>query len=526
MYFKLLSIQLGKFIVTNVIKMQKNILFAFFISCFFAGKVFAQAIPQAPRPTEEEVERQQLFIEAYAAQSKADNTSAEKKYNALIEKDAKNAAAHYQLARLYKTTNKLEKSMQSIKAAIGLDEKNAWYKTFLAELLQTNGKYDEAAKIYQKLTDLEPNNQYYYTQWASNLGAAGEYAKAIKAFDALEKRVGINEEISRQKYTLYLLLKDDKKALREITRLCDAFPDNTQFLSILANFYEKRDDKPKALETYQKILKYNPSDANANLAVASLGVQQGGAVNKENAYLQSLIPVFEKSTVILDAKIKELIPYANKVADTKDKVLALECIKLVQILDRVHPEDAKVQSIWGDFLYHAGQPNEALQKYQKTLSLNKNVYSVWEQVMLIQQEQKDFSSLFKSSETAIDLFPNQSNAYYMHAVANSNKGIHNEAVTDLEQAVMMSGKNIRARLQALDLLGQEQALLNKLDAAKATYQKALASGGEAIASILEHYGDVLFQLNDTDNALMYWKKAKEKGAKSSNLDLKIENKKM
>lgn len=46
------------------------------------------------------------------------------------------------------------------------------------------------------------------------------------------------------------------------------------------------------------------------------------------------------------------------------------------------------------------------------------------------------------------------------------------------------------------------------------------------AVILEHYGDVLYKLNDTENALLYWNKAKQAGKGSEFLETKIIEKKM
>ena len=45
-------------------------------------------------------------------------------------------------------------------------------------------------------------------------------------------------------------------------------------------------------------------------------------------------------------------------------------------------------------------------------------------------------------------------------------------------------------------------------------------------TILEHYGDVLFQLGQEAEAVQYWQKAQEKGNKSPLLEKKIMDKKL
>jgi Tfp pilus assembly protein PilF len=46
------------------------------------------------------------------------------------------------------------------------------------------------------------------------------------------------------------------------------------------------------------------------------------------------------------------------------------------------------------------------------------------------------------------------------------------------------------------------------------------------ADILEHYGDVLFQLGQIDKAVEQWQNAKSNGATSVNLDKKIGDRKL
>ena len=62
--------------------------------------------------------------------------------------------------------------------------------------------------------------------------------------------------------------------------------------------------------------------------------------------------------------------------------------------------------------------------------------------------------------------------------------------------------------------------------AKEWIGKAIENGGAESTTILEHYGDILFQLGDVDSALEYWSKALEKGGKSEFLEKKIADRKL
>ena len=57
-------------------------------------------------------------------------------------------------------------------------------------------------------------------------------------------------------------------------------------------------------------------------------------------------------------------------------------------------------------------------------------------------------------------------------------------------------------------------------------EKAISGGGNNNSTIVEHYGDILYQLSKKEAALLQWQKAKELGSKSKFIDKKISDKKL
>jgi tetratricopeptide (TPR) repeat protein len=63
--------------------------------------------------------------------------------------------------------------------------------------------------------------------------------------------------------------------------------------------------------------------------------------------------------------------------------------------------------------------------------------------------------------------------------------------------------------------------------AKFYIESAISNGGDNSPDILEHYGDILYKIGNTDKAVEQWEKAlnaKEKGEDTDLLKKKIENK--
>jgi tetratricopeptide (TPR) repeat protein len=475
------------------------------------------AVAQPKKISEKEALLQGAFIDAAMWQNLEKYEKAEKIYADILDKDAKNATANYELARLYGATKRHEKALQNAKIAVDNDKENTWYKLLYAEILGYLGKFKESATIYESLTKIEPNNEYYYFVWAESLGASGNKEKAVKAFDQLEKKIGVDEDVIRQKHVLYLELGETRKAEKELEKLVYNFPENTDYLHLLAGFYKQIGDREKEANTYRRILSISASDAKANLALAAFVKNSGN----KNDYFNSLKPIFSNKEIPLDNKVKELIPYANKVAGNNDLQLANDAIELVKILEAVHPNEAKVYAIYGDLLYHSKRSEEALKMYEKTLSISGNVYSVWEQTFFLLEEKKDYDGLLKKTEAALEIFPNQANVYYYNGIANSGKGKYADAVSSFDQVALMSSKNARMLLSALYQSGKNNFANKNYDIAQQKLLKALPIGGEQDAAVLELLGDVYSKNNQLAEAINYWKQAKTKGSKSTTLDRKI-----
>jgi tetratricopeptide (TPR) repeat protein len=378
--------------------------------------------------------------------------------------------------------------------------------------------------------------------------------KAIKVLDEMEKKKGVSEEITIKKQTVYEALGDNKKAALELKKLADKYPYNIDYQHIAAEYYNKLGDKVTAQEFYKRILKIDPNDSKAQLATSAQSKPASGS-GGDVAYLNSLKDLFKKPDIKIDDKIKTFLPYVNKIAEGKDKALAASGLELAQIIEVTHPNDAKSYSLLGDMLYHNGKSAEALEKYKKCLQINKAIYSVWEQMMYVQDELGLYEDMLKTSEQATDLFPNQSVAFYFNGVANEKKGKLSDAISSLEQAILMSSKKPQIKLDALIELGVTHSksksydkadkafedalkLNNKSSMALIKYANSLASRGtadrakamaedaikismESDPSVLELYGDYLFKSGDKENAVKYWSKAKERGAKSMGLEKKI-----
>ncbi|MCU0348191.1 MAG: tetratricopeptide repeat protein [Saprospiraceae bacterium] len=470
---------------------------------------------QEELPTPEESKREEAFLDGNREKLLGNWEKAAAKFKEVLEGDPKNDAASYELARVYEALKETDKAIAAGKNAVEWNPTNPWYKYYLAELYQKVDKDKAAADLYAQLVKADPRNEGYYFKWAYYLVRASQPAEAIKVYDQLEKLIGVNEETTRHKQTLYLGMGEYKKAGKEVQDLIARFPNNVEYRHLLATFYDQTGDKAKATATYQEILKLAPNDARAQIALAD-----DNKGTDDIKFLNSLRPVFEDPATNIDTKIKEIIPYVARLAENGDKSLGNSLLALTSLLETVHPNSPKAHSVLGDVLYHSGNHGEALGHYLQCLALDKNVWAVWEQVLFIYFDNKDYTNLTKTSEQALDLFPNQATAHYFNGLGYNGLHQPNDALPPLQQALIMSAKNPSLRFNVLRETAEAHYQLKKYAQAEKPLGEALLLNAKDPA-VLERMGDVQFQLGKQTEALQFWQKAQEAGSKSAVLQRKV-----
>ncbi len=497
--------------------------FAGITLCLFALTLApATSLCQPVRMTEHEIRQQEIFLDAYGKQLMGKTDSARVLFEQLVREDSRNDAALYQLAAMAREETNYDQAAIYARQCLAADPANKWYKIFLAEIYENTGKDREAAQLYEQIATSETFDQELYYRWAYFLLRAEVPDQALKVYDEIEKKNGLNEEIVRHKYTVFMAWGEQKKAEKELLRLIQAFPDKVEYLRLLATFYEQQQQSELAMSTYRKILALDPADAQAQMALANSRKQSGDDTN----YLNALRSLFQKPDIPIDDKIREIMPYVEKIASGGDPAPVAQLLELAHTICQVHPGDAKGYALYGDLLYFSGRPEEALAQYQASLDITKQIYSVWEQVMYLYATSERYGELFTMTEEVMDRFPNQPTAYLLQGRALNQLNRYSEAVPPLQQALLMASRNTLLQVEVLNELAVSAYKQGDYAQAGTRLEKALEASQGSHPPTLSFYGDVLFRRGDEANALKYWQMARDKGDKSPELLKKITDKKL
>lgn len=428
---------------------------------------------QNVRVTEDEVNTEKVFIEANREKILGNLENSIYLYKEVLKRDKKNHAAAYELARVYDALDKDDKAIKSIRMAILHEPDNSWYQMLLGDLYEKQEDFEKAAEVYQQLATEDPRTEYYFYKWGYYLVRAKKAAEAIEVYDRLEAQMGIAEEITDKKYRLYVGLGKPGQAALELQKLVKAYPNTLEYRFDLAKFYEQQDQTDKAKDIYGEILKLDPENGRAALALTRERASSTGTGNTDEGQFATLKPIFSDASVDIDLKIRELIPHLQQLTETQDPSLATALIPLATILEEVHPEEAKVYAVYGDVLYYSGQQEKALEKYQSAVDRNATVFTVFEQMMYIQAEQNDMEGLQATTEKAIELFPNQAKGYYFNGIAQAAQGKTKGAISTFRQALLMSRRNPVLQVDIYNRIGTIYYQNDKFEKSDKAFEKAL-----------------------------------------------------
>ncbi|HWY37394.1 MAG TPA: tetratricopeptide repeat protein, partial [Bacteroidia bacterium] len=417
---------------------------------------------------------------------------------------------------------------------------------------------------------------------------AGKTEKAIQAYNRMEQSIGVNENISLRKIKLFKQLKKWNDAEAELKKLIKADPKEARYFSYLAELYQEQGMFQKAMETYREVLKTDSLNPYIHLALADYYRQQKMDENffKELkiAFIQpeldidnkikilgSYYTITEQQSKYLDQAYelcKLLItsypdePKAHSVyadflyRDKKVKEARAELLKVLEF-------DKSKFTIWNQLLKCESDLNEndsliahseeamdlfpnqptpyflngvaymRLKQYQKAVAPFKEGREfVYEDTRLLIQFYANLGDVYnamgeyeksdKEYEKAIDLDPDNSYVLNNYAYYLS---LRKEKLDKAEKYSRHSLEINPASVSYLDTYGWILFQQGKYTEAKTYFEKAMDKGGFNRPAIVEHYGDVLYKLNDPDKALENWKKSKELGNGSERLKKKIADKK-
>ena len=527
-----------------------------------------------------------LFIEGLKQKTLDNSDDAIKIFSRCLEIDPRSSATLFEMANIHVSKGDFQSSMFLLEKAVSINPDNQYYRLLLVKVYQQNKLYEKAALEYEALSKLVPDNPDYPFYQAALLTMAGKNEQALAMYNWLEQKLGISEPIAVGKQQIYIQLGDKPAAYAEIEKLIKVNPTVSKYYGLLADMYLADKNREKALENYNKILEIDPNDGFVQLSIASYYLEDNDSVKayehiklafrntaldletKAQMYLLLIQPGTSK---ISEEKQLELIHILieTNIDDDRPRALLVD-----YYLNKKQPEEARKQlrlvldirkdsyMYWerllliNNDLLDWQSMNEDSKKALEFFPEQPMIYILRSVGLLQQKKYDELLTVLDSGIVHAKKDPKiLSQLYTYQAEALYNLKHYNEAFDVFEKVVALDPVNYMAMnnyAYYLSLKGERLSTAENLSAKviqanpdNATYldtyawvffmkkdyklakfymEIALSKTTEESAVLVEHYGDILFYLNDKENALTQWRKSLKMGNDSKILKQKIAEK--
>ncbi|MBQ9677611.1 MAG: tetratricopeptide repeat protein [Prevotella sp.] len=240
----------------------------FLLVTWLGSPAFSQVIEQSRR-------YDAFFLEAICERAKGNNDAAFDLLRHCVEIDSTKSEAYYYLAQYYGALKKRDQALALIEKAASLEPANSTYQETLANTYINLRQYDKAAVVLENLYDQHRDRDDVLGILIQLYEEQHEYEAAINALTKLETIEGKSERLSYAKSNFYTQLGDKKAAINEMKRLADQYPNDQNYRGLYANTLFVNGQKKKALEIYHDILRIEPENRNALMALLAYEKDEG-----------------------------------------------------------------------------------------------------------------------------------------------------------------------------------------------------------------------------------------------------------
>ncbi len=526
-------------------------------------------------------EYQIAFMDASKEKILGNINEAERLFQKALTINPRSDAAMFDLAKIAVERGRLGEAATLLEQAGEIDPENPWYTEYLAQVYAESGRLDEAIETVRRIIESQPEKYDYYFNLGSLLSAQGKYDQALKVYDDLEDQFGLMEEIAMQRQMIFLEQGKADQALEEANKLIEMNPEEIRYYGMKAEILEQTGKKEEAKALYAEMLEIDPDNGLVLLALFEIAEQEGKSM-KAREYLTS---AFRSEDLGIDVKVNILLNLMSNPGESPDYLFKLsdELVAahpnnakayaiqgdLYNNFNRQKEARSKFQKaveidpnrppIWQEILIISSTLNDfetMRTESEKALEYfpQQPIFYLFNGIALQQlgQTKEAIDALESGKNLVID--NNELLGQFYASLGDAHHSINDHQASDAayEKALKYTPSNVivlnnyayylSLRGENLEKAESMARKANDLSPNQVSFQdtyawvlfkrgnyqnalfwikEALKNGGDEDPDVLEHHGDILWQLNDRENAKIAWQMALDAGGDANQLSEKI-----
>ena len=420
-----------------------------------------------------------FFHEAVRLKEKGDMDAAFEMYNHCLDIHPQSAVTLYELAKFHMYLGQSDKGEAYLRRAMALEPGNYWYKETLAAYYQKKGEHAKAIDVIEEMTVQSPSRLEPLMALVDMYGRTKDYGKVIHTLNRLERLDGKSEQISMEKFRMYLAMDSTELAFAEIESLAKEYPYDMRYLTMLGDVYMENGKADDAFRTYQQVLDNEPGYVPGMLSMASYYEKMG----MDSLYRAQLDSLLLNHKVEVGTKVnimRQLILRSERGDRDSTKIVGLFNSMLAQ-----EQETADVAMLAAQYLLTKRMNEEAKPVLWKVLDIDPENKPARLQLLSFAISKEDLDEVIKICAPAVEYMPEALEFYYYWGLAHYQKDQKEEAMAVFRKGVRQVGPDSDKNLASdfYSILGDLYHQKKMNEEAYAAYDSALVYKPDNIGAL-------------------------------------------
>ena len=456
----------------------------------------AVVLAQSSLTPEQQRKYDYFFLEAMRLKEKKDYASAFGLLQHCLDIHPNAASALYEVSQYYMFLRQVPQGQEALEKAVASAPDNYWYSQGLASLYQQQNELDKAITLLEQMAVRFPGKQDPLFNLLDLYGRQEKYDEVISTLNRLEKHMGKNEQLSMEKFRIYLQMKDDKKAFQEIESLVQEYPMDMRYQVILGDVYLQNGKKQEAYDVYQKVLAAEPDNPMAIFSMASYYKQTG----QEGLYQQQLDTLLLNKKVTPDTKVNGMrqMIVENEQAD-KDST------QIIALFDRImkqEQDDPQIPMLYAQYLLSKNMEAESVPVLEQVVDLDPTNKAARMMLVGTAVRKEDYKQIIKVCEPGIEATPDALEFYYYLAIAYNQAEQPDSVVSICKRALEHTTADSKKEVVSdfYSILGDMYHTQKQMKEAYAAYDSALVYNPSNIGALNNYAYYLSVERRDLDKA--------------------------
>lgn len=437
-----------------------------------------------------------FFHEAVRQKGLGNMEEAFELYSHCLEIDSASASTLYELGKLYMYLGQAEKGESFLRKAMLTEPGNYWYKETLAAYYQRKGETEKGIAVIEDMVEQFPSRLEPLMALVDLYNRSQDYQKVIHTLDRLEKLDGKSEQISMEKFRMYLAMDDNENAFAEIENLAKEYPYEMRYLTMLGDVYLENGKEEEAYSTFRKVLSTEPGYAPAMLSMATYYNKTG----QDSLYRVQLDSLLLNQKVQSDTKVnimRQLIMRSERGDKDSTQIVGLFNSMLAQ-----EQENADIAMLAAQYLLSKRMDEEAKPVLHQVISIDPENKPARLQLLSFAISKENLDEVIRLCAPAVEYLPEALEFYYYWGIAHYQKKQHDEALEVFRKGVRQvnadSDKNMVSDFYSI--MGDLYHIKKMNAEAYAAYDSALVYKPDNIGALNNYAYYLSVERKDLDKA--------------------------